>query len=44
MSCCESGETLNKLLRETVAAPSVEVFKARLDGVSGRCICPWQDG
>ena len=39
----------NKLPREPVAAPSLEVFKARLDGAlatwsSGRCPCPWQEG
>jgi len=37
----------NKLPREAVDAPSLEVFKARLDGalsnlLSGRCPCPWQ--
>jgi len=37
----------NRLPREIVAAPSLAVFKARLDGslsnlVSGRCPCSWQ--
>jgi len=35
------------LPREVVAAPSLAVVKAKLDGalsnlVSGRCPCPWQ--
>jgi len=41
----------HRLPREAVAAPSLEVFKARLDGLlkgatwsSGRCPCPWQGG
>ncbi|NWW55037.1 WIPF1 protein, partial [Pedionomus torquatus] len=39
----------HKLSRETVDAPSLEVFQARLDEVlrtwsSGRCPCPWQGG
>ena len=39
----------HRLLREVVDAPSLEVFKARLDGAlgnlaSGRCPCPWQGG
>jgi len=38
----------NRLPREVVAAFSLEVFKARLDGAStwsgGRCLCPWQGG
>jgi len=34
----------NRLPREVVAAPSLEVFKGRLDGAlsNGRCPCPWQ--
>ena len=37
----------NRLPRAAVAAPSLEVLKARLDGAgsnwsSGRCPCPWQ--
>ncbi|KAM9636537.1 uncharacterized protein ACIBXB_014782 [Morphnus guianensis] len=39
----------NRLPREVVAAPSLAVFKARLDGAlsnlaSGRCPCLWQGG
>ena len=37
----------HRLPREVVAAPSLVVFKARLDGAtrsSGRCPCPWQGG
>jgi len=39
----------NRLPREAVAAPSLAVFKARLDGAlstwsSGGCPCPWQGG
>ena len=34
----------NRLPREAVGAPSLEVFKARLDGAwsSERCPCLWQ--
>ena len=31
----ESGEVLEQLPREAVDAPSLEVFKARLDGALG---------
>ena len=38
----------NRLPREVVDAPPLEVFKARVDGSltwsSGRCPCPWQGG
>ena len=39
----------HRLPREAVDAPSLEVFKARLDGVwaawsSGGCPCPWWGG
>jgi len=35
----------NRLPREAVAAPSLAVFKARLDGaLGGRCPCSWQGG
>jgi len=34
----ESGEALAQLPRETVEAPSLEVFKARLDGGLGNLI------
>ena len=34
----ESGEVLNRLPREVVDAPSLEVFKARLDGVLGSLV------
>ena len=37
----------NRLPREAVDAPSLEVLKARLDGALGNlgeCPCPWQGG
>jgi len=38
----------NRLPSEVAAVPSLEVFKARLDGAlswsSGRCPCSWQGG
>ena len=34
----ESGEVLEQLLREVVDAPSLEVFKARLDGALGSLV------
>ena len=34
----ESGEVLEQLPRETVDAPSLEVFKARLDGALGSLV------
>ena len=34
----ESGEVLEQLPREVVDAPSLEVFKARLDGVLGSLV------
>ena len=36
--CCESGEVLEELPREAVDAPSLEVFKARLDGALGSLV------
>ena len=35
---CENGEVLEQLPREAVAAPSLEVFKARLDGALGSLV------
>ena len=38
--CCESGEVLEQLPREAVdPRPSLEVFKARLDGALGSLGC-----
>ena len=37
----------NRLPREVVDAPSLEVFKGRLDGALSnpvQCPCPWQGG
>ena len=34
----ESGEVLEQLPREVVDAPSLEVFKARLDGALGNLV------
>ena len=34
----ESGEVLEQLPREVVDAPSLEVFKARLDGALGSLV------
>ena len=34
----ESGEVLKQLPREAVDAPSLEVFKARLDGALGSLV------
>jgi len=35
---CEGGETLNRLPREAVDAPSLGAFKARLDGALSNLI------
>ena len=35
---CESGEVLEQLPREAVDAPSLEAFKARLDGALGSLV------
>jgi len=42
----ESGEVLEQLPREAVEAPSLEVFKARLDGAAwaGAKCGGWQPG
>ena len=34
----EGGDALNRLPREVVDAPSLEVFKARLDGALGSLV------
>jgi len=37
-SLSQSGEVLDRLSREVVDAPSLEVFRTRLDGVLGNMV------
>jgi len=39
LSLAEGGDTLNRLPKEAVDAPSLQAFKARLDVALGSLVC-----